>query len=117
MTLSTKAFLMIFSGTEKIDRGSKQNHYGKHVYKGCKFHSWYFISSVDESQNKDRSEILGKGHSKVGNFTHNFTHYKIYNITELIKQSPSSTSILMKYKRIYIFIYWLYNISYLSYGY
>lgn len=70
MTLSTKAFLMFFSGTEKIDRGSKQNHYGKYVYKGCKFHSWYFISSVDESQNKDRSEILGKGHNKVGNFTH-----------------------------------------------
>ena len=70
MTLSTKAFLMFFSGTEKIDRGSKQNHYGKYVYKGCKFHSWYFISSVDESQNKDRSEIIGKGHSKAGHFTH-----------------------------------------------
>ena len=99
MGLSTKTLLIFLSGTEEIDRGAKQNHYGKYIFNGYNLHLWNCISSVVENQNKDCSEIVAIGNSNTG-FVHTEKpcDYKIYNIVKHIKQSARYASILMKYK-------------------
>ena len=60
MTFFSKGLLMFLTGTKEFDWGTKRNHHGEYVFKGYNLHSWYFISSIVESQKNDCPKTVAK---------------------------------------------------------